>query len=374
MRARPSKGQGRPTLAHVAEAAGVSRATAARALGDYGYVLESTRAAVLAAAARLGYAPNSIARSMVTGRTKTIGFVSADMENPFFARTMAGITDVARTAGYEVLIANSQEQPELERRAVRTLHERQVDGMIVTPTQFADGFHLRRLADRAVPVVLLDRAVRGVAADAVLIDNVRAARVAVEYLITLGHRRIGLLTNDLHGAPLERLGETALDPTHASTGASRGVGYLAALREANLGVSAQLIRSASYSRESANEAMAQLLRLRSRPTAVLAVDNVLTLGAFETIQASGLAFPGDISLLGFDDLEWTTIVRPTLSVVAQPAYDIGATAARRLLARLDGEDSPAQVLFLDTSLVERESTTAPRTADGSRRRATASRR
>jgi LacI family transcriptional regulator len=371
MTARPPKGQARPTLADVAEAAGVSRATAARALGDYGYVLEATRASVLAAAARLGYAPNSIARSMVTGRTKTIGFVSADMENPFFARTMAGIADVARQAGYEVVIANSQEQPELERRAVRTLHERQVDGMIVTPTQFADGFHLRRLADRAIPVVLLDRAVRGVAADAVLIDNVRASRVAVEYLIRLGHERIGLLTNDLHGAALDRLRETALDPTHASTGASRGVGYLAALRDAGLEVSDQLISSATYTRETANRAMRELLRLRNPPTAVLAVDNVLTLGAFETIQASGLEFPGEISLLGFDDLEWTTIVRPTLSVVAQPAYDIGATAARRLLARLDGEDSPAQVLFLDTSLVERESTVPPSVAGDARQRVVA---
>ncbi len=311
------------------------------------------------AAERLGYSPNSIARSMVTGRTNTIGFVSADMENPFFARTMAGITDVARAAGYEVVIANSQEKPDLERRAVRTLHERQVDGMIVAPTQYADGTHLRRLVERSIPVVLLDRSVRGVAADAVLIDNVKAGRTAVEYLIGLGHERIGLLTNDLEGPPLERLAETALDPTHASTGASRGVGYLAALREVGLKVSPQLIRSASYTRESATVATKQLLRLRSRPTAVLAVDNVLTLGAFEAIQASSLDFPGEICLLGFDDLEWTTIVRPTLSVVAQPAYDIGATAARRLLARLQGEGSPAQVLFLDTTLVERESTVSP---------------
>lgn len=369
MRAHPAPRKGRPTLANVAEEAGVSRATAARALGDYGYVQEETRASVLAAAERLGYSPNSIARSMVTGRTNTIGFVSADMENPFFARTMAGITDVARAAGYEVVIANSQEKPDLERRAVRTLHERQVDGMIVAPTQYADGSHLRRLVERSIPVVLLDRSVRGVAADAVLIDNVKAARTAVEYLIGLGHERIGLLTNDLEGPPLERLAETALDPTHASTGASRGVGYLAALREAGLKVSPQLIRSASYTRESATAATKQLLRLRSRPTAVLAVDNVLTLGAFEAIQASGLDFPREISLLGFDDLEWTTIVRPTLSVVAQPAYDIGATAARRLLARLQGEDSPAQVLFLDTTLVERESTVSHGgRLDGFRRR------
>lgn len=337
----------------------MSRATAARALGGYGYVQDSTREAVLRIANSIGYVPNSIARSMVTGRTRTIGFISADMENPFFARTMAGITAVARSAGYEVVIANSQEDPELERRAVRTLHDRQVDGMIVAPAQYADGSHLRLVVERAVPVVLLDRSVRGVPADAVLIDNVKAARMAVEHLIHLGHERIGLLTNDLGGSAMECLTETALDPTHASTGASRGVGYLAALRDRGLEVTGRLIRSTTYTRESARRATQDLLAMKDRPTAVLAVDNVSTLGAFEAIQASGLAFPEEISLLGFDDLEWTTIVRPTLSVIAQPAYDIGATAARRLIARLGGEDSPAQVLFLDTNLVQRESVVAP---------------
>jgi LacI family transcriptional regulator len=356
MRARPDTSPSRPTLADVAIEAGVSRATAARALGDYGYVKASTRAVVIAVAQRIGYRPNTIARSMVTGRTQTIGFVSAHMENPFFVRTMAGLSDVARTSSYDVIIVNSQEKPELELSAVRVLQERQVDGLIVAPTQYSNGSHLRRLTECGVPVVLLDRSVRGLRADAVLIDNVKAARAATEKLIKLGHTRIGIITSDLGADPLTRLNETALDPTHGPTGAARGVGYLAALQGARLPVDADLIQNVQYSREGAAAATRNLLGLRERATAVLTVDNVLTLGAFEAIQSSGLDFPGQVSLLGFDDLEWTTIVRPTLSVVAQPAYDIGAAAARCLLARLKGEHSPAQVLFLDTALIERQST------------------
>jgi len=312
-------------------------------------------------ASRLGYRANRVARSMVTGRTHSLGFVSADMENPFFARNMRGITDVARSAGYEVVIANSEESPDLERRAVRVLHERRVDGLIVAPTEYDNADHLVTMLDEGVPVVLLDRAVRGVAADAVLVDNVSAARAGVESLIRLGHRRIGLLVTDLGEADLIRkLEEVALDPTHAATAAARGVGYLAALTGAGIAPDPALIRSAQYTRESAAQAADSLLRRRNPPTAILTVDNVLTLGAFEAIQASGLAFPAEVSLLGFDDLEWTTIVRPRLSVIAQPAYDIGATAARLLLGRLAGQSSPPRVMFLETSLIERDSTAPPR--------------
>jgi LacI family transcriptional regulator len=349
----------RPTLGDVAAAAGVARATAARALGGYGTVRESTRTQVWAAARDLGYLPNRVARSMVTGRTNTLGFVSADLGNPFFAGTMRGILDVSRAAGYEVVIADSQEEPELERRIVQVLHEHRVDGLLVAPTQYQEGKHLMALLDEATPVVLLDRSVRGVPADSVLVDNVRAAREGVEGLIELGHRRIGLVTTDLPpDRPVERLEEVALDPTHASTPEARSVGWLAALRNAGLEVDPALIGIASeYTREHARQAAAGLLADGpGRPTALLAVDNIYTLGAFEAIQASGLDFPGQVSMLGFDDVEWTTIVRPRLSVIAQPAYDIGATAARRLLARLSGEQTAPQVLFLKTTLIERDST------------------
>jgi LacI family transcriptional regulator len=374
MRSRSEPPPGRPTLGDIAAEAGVARATAARALGGYGPVKESTRDRVWAAARKLGYTPNLVARSMVTGRTNTLGFVSADLENPFFAGTMRGILDVARAAGYEVVIANSQENPELERRTVRVLQEHRVDGLLVAPTQYQDNAHLNAVLAEGTPLVLLDRSVRGVPADAVLVDNVRAARAGVERLIELGHRRIGLVTSELpRERPVARVEEVALDPTHASTSAARSVGYLAALRNAGVPVDPSLIGiAAAYTREDARAAVAELLARPDRPTALLTVDNIFSLGAFEAIQASGLDFPGQISLLGFDDLEWTTIVRPRLSVIAQPAYDIGAAAARRLLARLSGEETAPQVLFLETTLIERGSTApAPASPPPARRRKTA---
>jgi LacI family transcriptional regulator len=315
---------------------------------------------VHAEALRLGYRVNRAARSMVTGRTNTVGFVSADIENPFSGTTMRGITDILRSAGYELVIANSEEDPELERRAVGVLLEHGIDGLMLAPAGYMDGSHLLPLLADGSPVVLLDRSVRGVHADTVLVDNVGAARAGVERLIDLGHRRIGLVITDLpDDGAMEWLSEVALDPIHARTSAARAVGYLSALRGAGIEIEPSLIANSAATREAVHAASSALLARRDRPTALLAVDNQITLAAYEAIQDSGLGFPREVSLLGFDDLDWTTIVRPRLSVVAQPAYDIGATAARRLIARMTSDDSPPQTLFLETSLLERDTTVPP---------------
>jgi LacI family transcriptional regulator len=351
----------RPTVDDVAAAAGVSRATAARVLGGYGRVGQATANRVRQHAEALGYTPNRLAQGMAAGRTQTLGFVSADMQNPFFGQSMRGFTDVARGQGYDVIIANSEESPQLERRAVRTLLERRVDGMLVAPTELRQARHLEEVAASGLPIVLADRSVRGLAADCVLIDNVSAAMDAVAHLIERGHERIGVATTHLTGPDLvSELDEAALDPWHAPTTVSRAIGYVRALRAAGLPVQAELIANAPYRRPDAYAAVRAMLALSAPPTAVLAVDDLLTLATFEAVQDSGLRFPGECTVLGFDDLDWTTIVRPRLTVVAQPAYDIGATAARRLLARIDGDTSPAQTLMLDTRLIERESTAARR--------------
>lgn len=351
----------------------MSRATAARVLGGYGRVSQATRSRVRQHAEALGYTPNRLAQGMVTGRTQTLGFVSADMQNPFFGQTMRGFTDFARSKGYDVVVANSEEDPQLERRAVQTLLERRVDGMVVAPTELRQAAHLDDVVASSVPIVLVDRSVRGLAADCVLIDNVSAARDAVKHLIERGHRRIGVATTHLLSDDLiAELDEAALDARHAQTTVARAVGYVRAMRAAALPVVPELIANATYNRPDAYRAVRALLALPKPPTAVLAVDDLLTLAAFEAVQDSGLRFPGECTVLGFDDLDWTTIVRPRLTVVAQPAYDIGATAARRLLARIDGDTSPAQTLLLEAKLVERESTAqAPVKAGRGRRPAAA---
>lgn len=361
----------RPTVDDVAAAAAVSRATAARVLGGYGRVSQATRYRVRKHAEALGYMPNRLAQGMVTGRTLTLGFVSADMQNPFFGQTMRGFTDVARGQGYDVVIANSEEEPRLERRAVQTLLERRVDGMLVAPTELRHARHLEDVVNSGVPVVLVDRSVRGLAADSVLVDNVGAARDAVSHLIDRGHERIGVTTTHLSGADLlAELDEAALDQWHAPTSVSRAIGYVRALRSAGIAVTSELIANAPYTRPEAYAAVTALLALPEPPTAIFAVDDALTLATFEAVQDSGLRFPQDCTVLGFDDLDWTTIVRPRLTVVAQPAYEIGATAARRLLARIEGDTSPTQTLLLDTKLIERESTAARRAPGQRRARAT----
>src|SRR4051795_4081035 len=185
----------KPTVTDVAREAGVSVATAGRALGNYGKVRPELRERVLATAERLGYSPNVVARSMRSGGTRSIGFVGVDISNPFFAIAMRGVCDVAREEGYEPILANSDDRIDIERTAVRVLLEKQVEGIVVSPTSVTDVEHLERAQSVGVPIVLLDRASAGLHADSVVIDNVGAARVAVDHLLDLGHRRIGLLAS-----------------------------------------------------------------------------------------------------------------------------------------------------------------------------------
>ena len=182
------------TIRDVAREAGVSQATAARALAGYGYVSAATPGrGCQAAATTIGYRPNAVARSLVSGATRTIGVVVGDIENPFFAGAARGIADVLERDGYTLLLANSDEDLARERRAVEALHARQVDGLAVVPSSGDDGAHLAAILREGRPVVLLDRPISGLEADAVLVDNREGAERAVGHLAALGHRRIGLV-------------------------------------------------------------------------------------------------------------------------------------------------------------------------------------
>ena len=185
----------RPTVADVARRAGVSVATAGRALGGYGYVGEQTLERVQAAAQELGYSPNVVARSMRSGSTRTIGFVGSDIADPYFAEAMRGICDVAHREGYEAILTNSDERLDLEQRAVRTLLDKQVEGLVVAPSSVTNCDHLREAGAQGVPVVLLDRDLPQLDFDSVVVDNEAAAHAAVTHLLDLGHQRIGLLAS-----------------------------------------------------------------------------------------------------------------------------------------------------------------------------------
>jgi LacI family transcriptional regulator len=356
-------GRRRPSLADVAREAGVSVATAGRALGNYGRVREDLRVSVQQVADRLGYSPNVVARSMRSGGTRSIGFVGADISNPFFATAMRGICDVAREEGYEAILVNSDDRIDTERNAVRVLLEKQIDGIVVAPTSVTDVEHLKRAQDQGVPVVLLDRHIPMLNTDSVAIDNEAAAREAVEHLLALGHRSIGVLASvDPEEGPELITGPGGRELTvHgvARPSIERIRGFVQAMAGYGIVPGRGHVRYSPIGNvEQAHQQARALLAQRNRPTAVFAADNVATQGLFTAARSRNLTIPNALSLVGFDDLDWTTLVDPPLTVVSQSPMDAGRIAAERLFARIQGDDNPAEQIMLPTKLLIRGSTQA----------------
>ena len=352
-----------PTILDVARVAGVSTATAGRALGGYGPVSDHARASVLAAAEQLGYRANSLARSMITGTTSTLGVVIGDIANPFFSGATRAIIDVARGEGFEVVVANTDEDVSAEQAAVKVFLEKRVDGLVLAPASIHEHDHLAAVEATGTRLVLLDRELPGLEADSVAIDNQGAAGDAVRRLVEAGHRRIAMVT----GA---NPGQAAEDGATVATATSVGriEGYRAALTAAGIDPDPRYLRVGSYHRDGAREQTRRLLALRPRPTAIVATDSVLALGVLEEVQVRGLAVPGQVSVVGFDDADWTAVVRPRLSVVAQPIYELGALAARRLIARISGDASAPARYRLPTSFIARDSIAGPPAGEPTPRR------
>ncbi|MFI8994230.1 LacI family DNA-binding transcriptional regulator [Streptomyces sp. NPDC053542] len=359
-RRRPA---GRPaTLPDVAREAGVSRSTASRALADYGSVSPEARERVRAAAEKLGYRANQLARSMITGRTHTLGAIVADIQNPFFAGVTRGITDAARAAGYQVLLANTDEDVAAERAAVKMLRDKHVDGLIVAPAATTETGHLAAAHAAGCPVVLLDRQAPGLPADSVTVDNHGAAQDAVRRLLAAGHRRIALVSL-LGTAPVDGA-DTASEAAPAdpvSTGLERIEGYRAALREAGITDTGAYLRTGTFHRADPADLTAELLSLPEPPTAVFATDSMIALGVLSAARDHGLRVPEHLSVVTFDDTDWARAVRPRISVVAQPVQELGARAVQSLIARIEGTTHAPEHIVLDTEFIARESIAPPRT-------------
>jgi LacI family transcriptional regulator len=350
--ARSGTNGGSPTIPDVARRAGVSTATAARALGGYGAVSEAARSAVLSAAEELGYRRNDLAAAMITGRTQTIGLVIADIENPFFAGAVRGVSDVARAAGYDVVLTNTDEDPDVERSSVKVLLSRRVDGIVVAPTSMETD-HLSGAVESGCPVVLLDRRLESFPADTVLVDNVAAVRDVVRRLLEVGHRRIAMVTSGMSSDEAER------DRLNVSTGRDRVDSFLAALAEAGVTQPKTYLRTGAHSPELACQLTADLLAQPAPPTAVFASDSRIALGVLRAIREAGLTIPSDISMVSFDDADWTSVVNPAISVVSQPTYALGRRAAERLLARISGDETPPELHMMSTDFLARGSVAAP---------------
>ncbi|MFN2539921.1 MAG: LacI family DNA-binding transcriptional regulator, partial [Mycobacteriales bacterium] len=295
----------------MARHAGVSTATAARALGGYGSVSPSTHQRVLVAAATLGYRPNGLARSMITGTTHTLGVVLADIENPFFYRALRGITDTARSRGYGVVLTNTDEDADVEREALTTLVERRVDGLIVCPAEGGDRSHLTDTVGSGLPMVLLDRHVPGLAVDMVGLDNRRAAADATRCLIEHGHTRIAIVTGgrDPVLPTLTQRNVRGIQRSSVTTPA-RAAGYRDAMVEAGLELRPEYLSATGFHRDDAASATEALMNLSQPPTAILAFDGILSLGVLLALRRLGRRCPDEVSVLGFDDAEWAEVVSP----------------------------------------------------------------
>jgi LacI family transcriptional regulator len=351
-----------PTISEVAAEAGVGRATAARTLGGYGYVSSEMRERVLAAADRLGYRTNALARSVSTGVSHTLGVILADIGNPFFAGVMRGISDASRARGFDTIVLSTYEDLEEEAAAVNVLIDKRVDGVIIASTAVgrSEVAHIQAAVDRGVPVVLVDRAVASLDLDAVVIDNRDAAREAVETLIEAGHRRIGFVWGPPAAqVPATRRELLAEASRNLWTDGERLRGYLDALDDARIPFDPALVMVGRKTEERVTREVARMLALPDRMTALFCTETEAVTGALRALRAAGLAYPRDVALIGFDDSAWAAVMDPPLTMIEQPVHQLGAKAAEVLLDTIGGIEPGRKMHTLRSRLIRRSSVAPP---------------
>ena len=342
------------TVADVAKAAQVSKAQAARALGNYGAVSEDVRERVLAAAEELAYRPNELARSMNTGKSHTIGVVVGDIENPHFGLATRGITDTAKKSGYNVILINTDEDTATEVEAVGVLVDKRVDGLIVAPASSVETQHLEQVHESGRPLVLLDRTAIGLDVETVAVDMAGISYESTRYLLEAGHRRIAFISALKSDAPYNE--EKPLDSSQIS---DRLDGMRQAFREAELPFPRDLVRLNAGDAGSVRRITREVLLAPDPATAIVASDGLIALGVVEAIQELGLSVPADVSFLMYDDFAWTRLTTPPLTVIAQPVYEMGVAAAEALIRQIDGRKSAAVKPSLTARLIRRGSVGVP---------------
>lgn len=356
-----SEGRRGATVADVAIRAGVAKATAARALGDYGAVSAKVRQRVRDAAAELGYRPNEVARTMSTGRSNTIGIIVGDIENPAFAQATRGASDVAEAAGYDLILSNSGEQPAAEETAIEVQLSKRVDGLLIAPASSVSAANYVPITDAGRPVVFFDRVVYDFDAEAVIAANRDGARRLAQVLLTAGHTRIAYVSTLQDPEPVEGRavwgedGSLRFDPGLASSVIDdRVAGIATALRAAGIADPLAFVRL-GVDTDGIRRVVTDLITGESNVTAIIASDSVIAIQAFRAIRDLGLRIPDDISLVAFDNAPWTSVTDPGITVISQPERELGAMAARLLIARIEGESGPAVVHTLPQELIERGS-------------------
>lgn len=324
------------TLRDVAKRAGVSVATASRALADHPRISEETKARVRQAAVELGYTPSAVARSLVKKETRTIGVVTTTVTDPYAAQVVRAVEDAAEAAGYSLLLVASHSVPTREVSGIRALHERRVDAIIVISSR---GAHLYEplLARLDIPLILINSVFAHPKVRAVRADNRQGMRLATEYLLDLGYRRLAYIGG----------------PSQGRSAQERVRGYMDALEAAGLAPDPNLIFPGQGRPEDGRRALRAMWEMSPRPDAVVCYNDLTAMGVLAEAWGSGLHVPDDLAVVGFDNLSFSELTAPPLTTVAQPTEQMGHTAVALALRLRRGED--VRDVVYDCTLVERES-------------------
>ena len=324
------------TMADVAALADVSTATVSRVLTGRPGVGEATRQKVADAVERLGYRPNAVARSLRVDTTHTLGLVIGDICNPFFTELARAVEDAANAEGYSLILGNADEDADRQERYVDVLLNRRVDGLLVVPA-VAHSDAIAMAVRQHAPIVFVDRELPGINVPVVRSNGRKAIRELVEHLLTLGHRRIAIISG----------------PEQASTGVERLTAFREALGVAGVPLPVDYIRHGDFQEVSGQVQMAALLALDEPPSAVIAADNLMALGALRTLRRGGLRIPQDMALASFDDSPWFELLDPPMTAIAQPTKEIGSIAVQTLLELMHRRAAPSRLL--DCRLMVRSS-------------------
>lgn len=327
------------TMDDVARHAGVSGSTVSHVLNGTRKVEPSTRTRVEVAVVELGYRQNVVARALAGGRSNTIGLAMSGLTNQYFGSLMRAIEQRVADAGYMLLIGETHDDVTLERRVIDSLLARRVDGLIIAPAVGSEIDNLPTVARSGTPMVLIDRSAPGDFTQ-VVPENTKSAAGLTRHLLELGHRRIAVVTG-LRGLP---------------SSFERYLGYVEALADFNVDVDARLVLQGDSNADVAERVVRELFADPvARPTALVVLNNAMTIGTLKALRALSLSIPSDVALTAFDDFEWADLFQPRLTTIAQDLEMMGYRAVESLMGRIAGEDTPSELVRIPTQFMHRNS-------------------
>lgn len=329
-----------PTIKQVAKEAGVSVATVSRVLNEEDKVSPGTKRHVLEVIERMGYTPNVLGRNLRTRATRKVLVLLPSMSNQFYASVIRGMETVARKQRYQVLTSSTYSKEETERELISMLYTRSVDGIVLLASQ-QSADRLTEIA-REKPLVMCCEYTQGAQLSAVTIDNYRAAREAVEYLIKAGHKRIALISNE-----------------KVYSAQQRTQGYMDALKNCGYPIVPEYVVQTEYTFQAGVSAAKKLMRLKQPPTAVFAISDVLAAGVIKVLISQGKRPGADVDVFGFDNTSLAKMITPSLSTVSQPRRQMGEQAMTLLLQKIENRNSENRLVILPNQLVLRETTRTP---------------